>query len=377
MRIGLAGAGRIGARHARTLTALPQVEALLIADADPARAHALAAHLADAPPRPAPSPQATPDAATTPGSRAVPGEAGAGEPLMAGPGSAGCEVGALGAVAELFAARVDAVVVAASTDVHAELALRAIDARLPVFCEKPLAVDAYGTFQIHRAALTTGVPVQVGFQRRFDPGYAALREAVAAGRLGWLHSLRSCSYDPAPPPREYVPTSGGIYRDCLIHDLDAIRFVTGREIDEVYAAGSNKGEEFFAAAGDVDTGAALLTLDDGTLAQIVATRYNAAGYDVRLEVCGAKDSMAAGLDARTPLTSDHTPADPYSGFLDRFAGAYEAELRTFVTDVVPGRIESPCPPAEALAALWAAEACELSRREHRPVRVAELSEEMA
>ncbi|MEU8123511.1 Gfo/Idh/MocA family oxidoreductase [Spirillospora sp. NPDC049024] len=334
MRIGLAGAGRIGARHAAALRELPEVEAVVVADADPRRARDLAARL------------------------------GGGRP----------EVTALDAVDGLFSAGLDGLVVAAATDAHAGLVERAVAARTPVFCEKPLASDLNGTFQIVHAAAAADVPVQVGFQRRFDAGNAAARDALASGRLGWLHTVRSCSFDPAPPPAEYVPASGGLFRDCLIHDLDLIRFVTGREVVRVMAAGANRGDDFFREAGDVDTGSALLILDDGTLGQVSATRYNAAGYDARLELFGSKDSVIAGLDDRTPATAlpdGDQPKAPYAGFMERFSDAYDAELRAFA-DVVAGRRANPCPPEEALEAFYLAEACELSMRQGRIVGVEEV-----
>lgn len=327
MRIGLAGAGRIGARHAAALCALPEVDALVIADADAARARDLAARL--------PSPAR-----------------------------------ALGTVAELFGAGLDGLVVAAATDAHAALVERAMAARIPVFCEKPLASDIDGTFQVVAAAAAAGVPVQVGFQRRFDAGNAAAREALASGRLGWLHTIRSCSFDPSPPPAEYVPTSGGLFRDCVIHDLDLIRFVTGREIVRVMASGANRGEDFFRECGDIDTGSALLVLDDGTLGVVSATRYNAAGYDARLELFGSKDSVVTGMDDRTPATPlperDAEPKHAYSGFMERFSDAYDAEIQAFV-DVAAGRRANPCPPEDALEAFYLAEACEMSMREGRIV----------
>ncbi|WP_396446065.1 Gfo/Idh/MocA family oxidoreductase [Actinomadura sp.] len=332
MRIGLAGAGRIGARHAAALCALPEVDALVIADADAARARDLAARL--------PSPAR-----------------------------------AAGAVAELFACGLDGLVVAAATDAHAALVERAVAARIPVFCEKPLASDIDGTFQVVAAAAAAGVPVQVGFQRRFDAGNAAAREALASGRLGWLHTIRSCSFDPSPPPAEYVPTSGGLFRDCVIHDLDLIRFVTGREIVRVMASGANRGEDFFRECGDIDTGSALLVLDDGTLGVVSATRYNAAGYDARLELFGSKDSVVTGMDDRTPATPlperDAEPKHAYSGFMERFSDAYDAEIRAFV-DVAAGRRANPCPPEDALEAFYLAEACELSMREGRVVGAEEV-----
>lgn len=333
MRIGLAGAGRIGARHAAALCALPEVEALVVADADARRARDLAARL-------------------PPGTRVETAD-----------------------VAELFAAGLDGAVVAAATDAHAGLVERAVAARIPVFCEKPLAADLDGTFQIMASAAAAGVPVQVGFQRRFDAGNAAAREALASGRLGWLHTVRSCSFDPAPPPAEYVPSSGGLFRDCVIHDLDLVRFVTGREVVRVTAAGANRGDGFFRECGDVDTGSAMLVLDDGALGVVSATRYNAAGYDARLELFGSKDSIVAGLDDRTPATAlperGEAPKNAYSGFMERFADAYDAELRAFA-DMVAGRRGNPCPPEDALEAFYLAEACELSMREGRGVAVDEV-----
>ncbi|MCO5969595.1 Gfo/Idh/MocA family protein [Actinoallomurus soli] len=333
MRIGLAGAGRIGARHAETLNALDSVEAFVVADPDGERA------------------------------RRIAGEYG---------GSVADSVDAL------FGERLDGLVVAAATDAHAELVTRAARAGIPTFCEKPVAPDSIGTLQVVREVQAAGTPVQVGFQRRFDAGHVALRDAVAAGRLGRLQSVRSCTLDPAPPPAAYVRVSGGIFRDCAVHDIDAVRFVTGRQVVEVTATGANKGEEYFAACDDVDTCAAVLTLDDGTLAIIVETRYNGAGYDVRFEAFGAKDSLAAGLGEETPLTPvDRDPAAatlgarPCEGFLQRFGPAYEAELATFL-QVAAGQADSPCPPEEALEAFYVAEACDRSRRERRAVRIEEV-----
>lgn len=331
MRIGLAGVGRIGTLHAHTLTGLPHPPALVVADALPERAAALAAG--------------------RDGITAVP-------------------------VHELLAAGLDGLVVASATDTHAPLVVAAATAGIPVFCEKPLAPDLAASYRAVAAVAGTGTPVQLGFQRRFDAGHLAVRAALADGRLGWTHTVRSTTFDPAPPPVGYLPASGGLYRDCGVHDFDAIRFVTGREVTEVYATGANRGAPFFTATGDVDTAAAVLTLDDGTLATVSCTRYNGAGYDVRLEVFGSAGSMVAGLDGRTPLVPAgpdprRSVPRPYAGFLERFHDAYRAELRAFLA-VVAGRAASPCPPAEALAAFRIAEACERSRAEHRPVRLAEI-----
>ena len=331
MRIGVAGVGRIGAFHARTLKELDEIDSLVIADAIADRAAAVAADL---------------------------------------------DVGHVPAPNELFAAGIDGLVIAAATDAHAGLILGAVDAGIPVFCEKPVAPDAAGTRAVLDKVSTSNVPVQIGFQRRFDAGFTAARAAVASGELGWVHTLRAGTLDPAPPPPEYVAASGGLFRDCSVHDFDAIRWVTGQEVVEVYALGANLGASFFRDAGDVDTAAALLTLDGGGFAHVAATRYNAAGYDVRLEVLGSEQSISVGLDDRLPLRSTEPgvtfPSGPSSpAFMQRFHAAYVAELTGFIA-IVAGHAEPTCTVADALEAFLIAEACELSRAEHRPVLVEEV-----
>lgn len=249
----------------------------------------------------------------------------------------------------------------------------------PAFCEKPVALDLAGTLGALREVERAGSVLQIGFMRRFDAGYAAARTAVRGGHLGRLHTVRAATSDPAPPPAAYLPLSGGLFRDCLVHDFDILRWVTGREVTEVYATGSDAGPAIFREAGDVDTAAALLTLDDGTLATATATRCNGAGYDVRMELAGERDQIAVGLDDRTPLTSAEpqgppAPASPWPGFLERFAPAYEAELDAFL-GVVRGGTANPCDGREALHALRIAEACELSREQRRPVRMTEIAED--
>jgi len=233
-----------------------------------------------------------------------------------------------------------------------------------------------GTLAVLSKVEGSDVPVHIGFQRRFDAGYIVAREAVQSGSLGRIHTMRSITCDPAPPPAAYIATSGGLFRDCSVHDFDSIRWVSGREVREVYALGANRGEDFFAAAGDVDSAAAVLTLDDDTFALVSGSRYNAGGYDVRLEVLGSLDSICAGLDDKVPLRSAQAgvsfpAAVPYLGFLDRFHDAYVAELTAFA-DIVAGRSRPSCTVADALEAFYIAEACELSRAEHRPVTLDEV-----
>ncbi|MET7700122.1 Gfo/Idh/MocA family oxidoreductase [Streptomyces sp. NPDC005485] len=328
MRIGILGLGRIGAFHASTLAGLDAVDSLVVTD-----------------------------------------------PVAAAAASAAERFGAkaVDSPEALFASGVDGIVIAAATDAHPSLILAAVRAGVPVFCEKPVARTVEESLDVLRAVADSGVEVQIGYNRRFDAGCVAARKAVVSGELGPLHTVRSTTLDPAPPPAAYIAVSGGIFRDCSVHDFDIVRWVTGREVTEVYAAGGNRGAEFIAAAGDVDTASAVLTLDDGTLAVISNTRHNARGYDVRLELHGMKDSIAVGLEDRLPLRSVEPgvtfPAGtPHTFFMDRFADAYRAELTAF-TEVVAGRSASPCTVADAVEASWIAEACTLSLAEHRPVRL--------
>ncbi|WP_024806557.1 Gfo/Idh/MocA family oxidoreductase [Nocardia sp. BMG51109] len=328
LRVGLAGTGRIGVSHAETLAGLPGVSGVVVADADPERARATATKLGV---------EFAPD------------------------------------VDALFDSGIAGLVIATATDSHPELIVAAVDRGLPVFCEKPVAADITGTLAVVDYLENRTVPVQIGFQRRFDAGYTAARAAVASGRLGWLHTLRATTLDPAPPPAEYIPRSGGLFRDCGVHDFDIIRWVTGREVTEVFVQGANRGARFFADADDVDTASVLMRLDDGALATVSLGRYNGAGYDVRLEVLGSEGNAIVGLDDRAPLRSVEpeypaAPLPPYPGFMDRFRRAYTAELSVFV-DVVAGRADNPCGPRDALEAFYIAEACELSGRERRPIAI--------
>jgi len=267
-------------------------------------------------------------------------------------------------------------VIATATDAHADLIVRGVDQRLPVFCEKPVALDLAATIEVLKRVQAADVPVQIGFQRRFDAGYAAARRAVADGRLGWLHTVRAGTLDPAPPPAAYIATSGGILRDCGVHDFDAIRWVTGAEVVEVFVTGGNRGADFFAAANDVDTAAVVSTLSDGTVALASLTRYNGAGYDVRLELLGSAGSVCVGLDDGLPMASvepgvGFPSGEPYPNFMARFPQAYRRELAAFV-DIVAGRGEVTCTVHDALEAFYVAEAGELSRQRHRPVPVGEV-----
>ncbi|GAA3301789.1 Gfo/Idh/MocA family oxidoreductase [Dactylosporangium vinaceum] len=337
MRIGLIGAGRIGAVHARSLAGDPRVHRVDVVDADAERGRQVAAAV---------------------GGHVVDG------------------------LDALLDSAPDAVVIAAPTHTHAELVVQCAGRGVPVLCEKPVFADLDTARRVAAQVRETGTLVQVGFQRRYDPGYRRGFEAVRSGALGQLRRMHMVTADPEPPPAAYVAVSGGIHRDCQIHDFDVLRWISGREVVEVYATGANRGAGYIGAAGDADEAVAVLTLDDGTLATMQASRYNGAGYDVRMELAGSGATLAVGLDTRVPLRSlePNAPAlaeSAWSGFMDRFAPAYRAEVTAFLDLVVAAAgagvaPEGHCTVDDALQALLIAEAAAVSRRERRPVGLAEL-----
>jgi myo-inositol 2-dehydrogenase/D-chiro-inositol 1-dehydrogenase len=325
--VGLIGAGRIGAVHAGTLTAHPKIESLVVADYDDGLARELAARY-------------------------------------------GAE--AVSSVDELFE-RVEAVIIASPTDTHVEYLLRAAERGMPAFCEKPIALDLASTDRAISAIDESGIAVQMGFMRRFDPGYRAAHELVASGDIGEVTLVRGHTHDTAPPHESYIARSGGVFKDMLIHDIDVLRFVTGAEPVEVIATGSNRAMEVFAGYDDLATVAVTLHMDDGSLAILSGSRQDPVGYDIRMEVFGTEDSVAVGLDPHTPIRSVEPgappPAEPViTGWLERFERAYRAEMDAFL-DVALGRRPSPCTPEDARAALVVAEACERSVRTGRAERV--------
>ncbi|MGH7570761.1 MAG: Gfo/Idh/MocA family oxidoreductase [Gemmatimonadota bacterium] len=331
MQIGVIGLGRIGQYHARILGDHPDVTALVVTDIDGARARQVADELGAAP-------------AET--------------------------------VDDLLG-RVDALFIASPTDTHAALIHAGVDAGLPVFCEKPIALDLASTREVVEHVQRAGATVQIGFQRRFDAGYRAARRAVSEGGLGRVYVVRIAAHDPYPPHESYLPGSGGIFRDMHIHDFDIARWVLGQDIVEVFAEGAVLADPMFGRHGDVDTVAATLVFDGGTLGVMTGARHDPLGCDVRLELFGSGDSVSVGWDGRTPLRSVEpgmppAPEHPYELFLDRFDAAYRRELAAFV-DVARGLAPSPCSVEDAEIALKVALACDRSRLEHRPVRVEEVT----
>jgi myo-inositol 2-dehydrogenase/D-chiro-inositol 1-dehydrogenase len=281
----------------------------------------------------------------------------------------------LPSVQALIASGLHGLVIATGTGTHPGLIKAGVDAGIPVFCEKPVALDVHDALPVLEYVRERQGVVQIGHQRRFDPGYLEARRAYQAGELGWIHSLRALTCDMAPPPVEFLAGSGGLFRDCSVHDFDILRWLTGREIVEVFAKGSNNGDPAIGAVGDVDTALALVTFDDGTLGSVSATRYNGAGHDVRLEIQGSRGSLLVGLDDKTALASAEAgvgfPAgEPHHTFAERFDAAYRAEMAAFV-ELILGLRENPCTPEDAVMASRVADAAQESLATGVPVRVAQ------
>jgi len=271
-------------------------------------------------------------------------------------------------------ADVDAVVVVTPTSTHATLIEEALRAGKAVWSEKPIAQEIGETARIVELWRDVGVPVQLGFQRRFDPGYVRARQLIEAGDLGRIEQFRAYSRDTFPPPLEFLLTSGGSFLDMSVHDLDLARFLVG-EVEEVHAWAATLFDDRFSQAGDWDTSVMMLRFRNGALGVIETSRHSAWGYDIRTEVSGAAGKVVVDGAQKTPATHLRrfgSETDLYESFPDRFEVAYRRELEVFFDDLGAGRMPSPG-PAEALETLRLAVACTRSWREERPVQIDEIT----
>mgnify|MGYP000008368243 CR=1 FL=1 len=269
---------------------------------------------------------------------------------------------------------VDAVLIASPTTLHAEQIKSAAKAGKAIFCEKPIAFTLPETIEAMEVVEAAGVPFQIGFNRRYDPGIGALAKAVHTGELGSVEMFRSQSTDPEPPPLSYVATSGGIYLDSVIHDIDIARFVAG-DIERVTALGRVLVEPGMKEHGDVDTSILTLEFTSGAIGVIQNSRRSVFGHDVRVEVHGEKGKIVSE-DERNTLVwrygKDGIRGDYNYFFLERFKDAYIGELQAFVNAVLAD--EKPHPsPQDAIESLRVAIAATRSLHEGRPVAIAEVS----
>ena len=328
LRIGLLGAGRIGQIHGRNIAAHPSAALAAVADAVPAAAQALSEET---------------------GARVLSIEA-----LLEDP-------------------QIDAVVIATPTDTHADLVEAAARAGKAVFCEKPVDLDASRIQTCLETVAETGQPLMIGFNRRFDPSFAALKARLDAGEIGKVEMVTILSRDPAPPPLSYIERSGGLFRDMMIHDFDMARFLLGEELVEVFALGSCLVDPAIGAAGDVDTAAVVLKTATGRVVQISNSRRATYGYDQRLEVHGEKGMLRAGnrqattVEAATASGYRRDPALDF--FLERYREAYLAELTAFIEGVAAKSTLTPS-GTDGLRAQVLADAATLSWRSGKPISLA-------
>ena len=329
--VALLGAGRAGREHAKNLGTLPAVRVLCVCDPVLAAAES-AANLARA------------DGVTV-------------------------------TADEVFdRADVDAVIISTPTETHADYMERAARAGKAIFCEKPVSLDLARATETVRAVRETGVPFQIGFDRRFDPGYAEVRRRLDEGALGQIDPVVSLSRDPVPPSREYLAKSGGFLIDSAIHDFDIARFWVG-EVEEVSAIGDVRFCEDARAVGDVDTTTTTLRFASGAQGMLQNCRRAAYGYDIYSEVSGELGKLVVHAESKTPFSHFRKGGwerDYYSSFIDRFAVAFREELVAFFDALARG--ESPSPNlTDALESLRIATAATKSLREKRPVRLDELA----
>lgn len=267
---------------------------------------------------------------------------------------------------------IDAVLIATSTDTHSDLMEAATAAGKAVLCEKPVDLSLERARLCQAAVAKTGKPVMIGFNRRFDPSFGALKSALDAGEIGKAELLSITSFDPAPPPVEYIKVSGGLFRDMMIHDFDMANFIMGAAPVSVSAMASSIVDQEIGAAGDVDTAIVTLTYTDGRLAVIKNSRRAVYGYDQRVELLGSDGLLQAqNMLENTVVKSTSqgvTGAKPTYFFLERYMPAYAAEWTAFVETVKTG---APMPVTldDGVAALAMAEAATLSAKTGVPVKL--------
>ncbi len=265
-----------------------------------------------------------------------------------------------------------AVVIASSTDTHADLIACAARAGKAIFCEKPVATDLAGAQRCAAAVAEAGVACMIGFQRRFDPTFAALKRRLDAGEIGAPEVVVLTSRDPGPPPLEYLKQSGGVFKDMLIHDFDVCRWLLADEIVEIYATGACLSANA-KLADDLDTAAVTLRSRQGRLCTINTSRHASYGYDQRVEVLGAAGMLQAGNHRPTEVTASLAGAVsidvPEPFFLERYRRAYADEMAHFAA-VLAGKATAAPGLVDGIKALELAELATRSWREDQALSCA-------
>ncbi|MFM2350442.1 MAG: inositol 2-dehydrogenase [Pseudomonadota bacterium] len=331
LRFGLLGAGRIGKVHAKAVTGNPKAKLVAVADAMAPAAQAIADQY-------------------------------------------GCEVRSIAQI--LAASDIDAVVICTPTDTHADLIEQFTNAGKAVFCEKPIDLSLDRVKACLKVVRANKGTLMVGFNRRFDPHFMAVRAEIDKGSVGAVEMVTITSRDPGAPPVEYIARSGGIFRDMTIHDFDMARFLLGEEVTEVSAMAAVLVDPAIGKAGDSDSVQVMLKTATGKMALISNSRRATYGYDQRIEVHGSKGVVSA--ENQRPVSIEVANASGYTRpplhdfFMTRYTEAYAAEITAFIEAV--GTKKAAAPSGEdGLAALALAEAALLSVKEGRSVKVSEIT----
>lgn len=271
---------------------------------------------------------------------------------------------------------IDAVLICSSTDTHSPISVEAIRAGKHVFCEKPIDHDVAKIQEVIDALKEHSVKYQVGFNRRFDHNFEAVRDAVAAGKIGDTHIIKVTSRDPEPPSAEYVKVSGGMFLDMTIHDFDMVRFLAGCDAEEVYVQAAVLVDPAIGEAGDVDTAVITLKMENGSIAVIDNSRKAVYGYDQRVEVFGSAGMVSASNDsASTAVISNAqgvTGEKPLHFFLERYMAAYAKEVKCFIKAIVEDT-DTPLGVMDGLKPVLMGLAAKKSLEEHRPVKISEIT----
>ncbi len=270
---------------------------------------------------------------------------------------------------------IDAVLICSSTNTHADIAIEAIKAKKHVFCEKPISQDLAKIKEVMEVLKGTGLKFQVGFNRRFDHNFEAVREAVKAGKIGDVHVVKITSRDPDAPSLDYVKVSGGIFLDMTIHDFDMVRYLSGSDVEEIYANGACLVNPAIKECGDIDTAIITMKLKNGALAVIDNSRKAAYGYDQRAEVFGSKGQVAVTNDApSTAVISTETGVTgekPLYFFLERYMASFSKEVSMFCA-ACEGKGDVPVDINDGLQPVLIAKAAKKSLEEGRPVKLSEI-----
>jgi len=284
-----------------------------------------------------------------------------------------CGAEALDADTDLGQLGIDAVLVCSATVHHQADTERALGLGVPVLCEKPLSLSVDSARLMTERAEAAGVSLFVAFHRRFDPAYGALRARMIAGEVGTIYHLRTVSFDVRPSTPDFIAGSGGIFRDLLVHDIDATMWTTGCEVASVHATGAVRYWPDYAEGDDFDVATVLLTMSDGLVATVHGSRHCPLGQDVRTEVLGSHGSLSAGLGPHTPVQAVEADqifaGSGYQSFQQRWAEAFASETVAFLRSVVDGTAFDGASAREALAVQVVAEACVSSADTGRAVHL--------